>query len=155
MSFVERARLESKISYLYNEASRLEDDRLKAELAKFICVLASGHLEIACRQILTNYTMARSHPNVARYVQRRLDKFLNPKVGKIINLIQDFDPDKSNQLQTFLDGRLGASIDSIVSNRNNIAHGRDVGIGLVTIKGYHDDARKAVGKLEALFPSTT
>ena len=154
MSFEERARLESKIDYLYSAAKTFEDDRLKAELAKFICVLACGHLEIACRQILSNYTLARSHPDVARYVQRRLNQFTNPKVGKIVALIQDCDPDKSNQLERFLDGRLGDSIDSIVGNRNSIAHGRDVGIGLVTIKGYLDNARKVIGKLEALFPST-
>ena len=151
MSFRERSRLEKKIEFLYSKASTLSDDKLKSELARFICVLANGYLEVAFQEIVVAFTHLRASPEVKRYVERQLDRFQNPKTEKIFQLFEAFDRKRVADLRTFVEGELRDSVDSIVANRNAIVHGHDVGIGLVTIRKYYDNSRRVVEKVRTLF----
>jgi len=36
------------------------------------------------------------------------------------------------------------SIDSVIANRHNIAHGKSVGMSLGTIKGHYDNIKKVI-----------
>lgn len=42
------------------------------------------------------------------------------------------------------------SVDSIVDNRHQIAHGKSIGIGYVTVNKYYGNVVKAVQVLEAV-----
>ena len=77
-----------------------------------------------------------------------LERFYNPKMEKILNLTGKFNLAWENQLRESTEGELKEAIDSIVANRNRIAHGKDVGISYVIIKKYYANAIKVVEMIE-------
>lgn len=148
----DRRRLESRISLLLSVIPVVPDDELRAELTKHFCVLASGLLEVSCREILGKYTLKRSSPSVRRFVESRLEDFQSAKVGNILNLLREFDPSGADRWRATLSDEEAASIDSIVGNRHQIAHGRSIGLSFDAMKRYHAHAARAILQIERDFP---
>jgi hypothetical protein len=76
-------------------------------------------------------------------VDSQLAWFQNPKIDKINQLLHEFDPSIAAKIGT-LDDATKNAVDSVVNNRHQIAHGRDVGIGAVTIKNYYIEVKRFV-----------
>jgi hypothetical protein len=67
-----------------------------------------------------------------------------------VEIIGQFNSDWGKIMEEKTAGQLKDSIDSIANNRNQIAHGQDVGIGFTQIKGYYDDAEKVIRMLQGI-----
>jgi hypothetical protein len=59
---------------------------VQADFAKYVCVLVSGFLENALVALILEYAERRSAPEIVSFVERRLDRWTNPKAEKIIEL---------------------------------------------------------------------
>ncbi|WP_420406149.1 HEPN domain-containing protein [Nisaea sp.] len=114
-----------------------DQNELRAHWAKYVCVLASGFLENAIKEIYSEYAKSSSSPATFGFVRSSLNKIQNPKKEKFIEISRAFNTDWGSELEDFLDesGR-GDAINSIISNRHLIAHGRDSQITLPRIKEY-------------------
>lgn len=137
-----------RIVWLIGQANELPLDQLelRSHWARYICVLSSGFLENALREIYSRYARSCSTPAVANYVEARLDWVQNPKASRFIETAQAFNKQWAVDLEAYL-GQAGRkeAIDAIMANRHQIAHGKDSGITLVRIKDYLD---KSVGVVE-------
>jgi hypothetical protein len=69
-------------------------------------------------------------------------------MDRILGLTRSFNPEWEDRLRTATEGELKESGDSIVANKNSIAHGENVGITYGRIRRYYDNAVKVVGMLE-------
>lgn len=152
MSYGRRQKLDVRITGLLLIGTGLTDEKLKAEVARFACVLASAYIEVACKEILEEHANARADPGVRRYVASQLHFFQNASVEKILQLAGHFDPVRRATLEEKVSDRVKDSVGSINGNRNNIAHGDDSGITLGSLKTYYTDAKQLMKELEALFP---
>ena len=152
MSFRDAKRLESTIDAVFAEA---KDGELSVEnqarLAQLVTVLASGYIEVKCRQVFTEYTTKRANPNVMRYVSAKLKRFRNPNMHKVVELARAFDSDAADELVRFAKGRIEDSVNSVVDNRHAIAHGRYAQVSLGRVTQYYGDVRELVRKLRQLF----
>gem|GEM_PF-5756273 len=101
--------------------------------------------------IVSDYASRKSNDQVAQFVRRKLDGFINPKLNKIFELVADFDPDMRMRLESCMPDDVRAAIDGVVDNRHRIAHGKDIGIGMPTIKNYWANVVRGVEILEQLF----
>ncbi len=152
MSLKERMRLESAINLVFQDCdSRKMGAVTLGRLAQLVAVWASGYLESACREVVLGYASGRADESVVNYVSRTLDRFSNPKMDKILELLHAVDQDATYELRTFVGGRIEASVNSIVSNRHRIAHGRSSQITMVQVKGYYEDARQLTKKMRELY----
>lgn len=113
------------------------DLETQAHWAKYLCVLSAGFLENALHAIYINYCSSGANPKVARFTGRELARVQNPKTVKFLEIAQAFSPAWQSELKTFVEdaGRKDA-IDSIMSNRHRIAHGKDTDISLVRVRDY-------------------
>ena len=150
MSFRDSHRLENAINSARNEARELSDEN-RARLAQLMTVWASGYLEAKCRDILRAYATRRAERSVGRFVSRNLDRFNSPKMANIIDLVRSFDEDRAAELESFVEGRIKESVNSLVGLRNQIAHGRPTDITVGRITQQFEDAKRLAGKLEHLF----
>lgn len=123
------------------------DSELLAHWAAYLCVLVSGFIEVAVQSIYSDYVSKRANERVSRLFAQLL-KLQNPKMGKLIELAGSFDPTWGSDLQAKTDGELKDAVDSIVANRNNIAHGRPVDITLVRVREYFQKTVKVVELIE-------
>lgn len=148
----EVVRYKQQIDHLISEAGRAtgNDPELLAHWARYLCILVSGLLEVSIRSVYSEYVKARAAPYVANYVETQLRSFQNPKCEKIFQLIGSFNPEWVHKLNELIDEQVRLAVDSIVTNRHQIAHGRSVGITLSQIQTYYREALRLIEAIESL-----
>src|SRR5580658_5700290 len=118
---------------LFQRTRDIDDFELKSHWARYLCILASGFLEVAVSALYSQYAHQVSAPGVANFVEATLENFHSPKMMNICLVARQFNPDWADQLESATAGELKDAVDSIVANRHLIAHGRDVSISYVRI----------------------
>lgn len=124
------------------------DEELRSSLARYACVLTSGYLEESVRIIVGAWCRDKSHPHIHTYVGRQLDWFLNPKLGKILEILSHFSLAWHDSFADLLTDEEKDAINSVVNNRNQIAHGRNVGISPEPMTRYFKSCKSAMHKLD-------
>ena len=120
-----------------------------AHWTRYLCVLVSGWLETSVCDIIGDYTQKRSSGYVSHYVSQQLDKFWDPSMDKILALTCDFSPEWMKMLEEATKGEIKAAINSIVSQRNLIAHGESSSISYEQLKKYYQKAIEGIQILES------
>lgn len=154
MKFRESQQLESAIDSVFEDANAaVLSAATIARLAQLVTVWASGYLEATCREVIIDYTRGRADPTIVNYVSRTLQRFHNPNWENLYGLMRNLDEIAAEKLMRFADGQIKASVNSIVTNRHRIAHGRSTQMSMAQVKGYFGDARQLAQKMRQLFLS--
>lgn len=142
-------RHQQRLESLYSKVSNLNEDlEIQAHWARYLCILTSGFLEAAIRETYCEYARGKSAPNIANFVDNRLKTFQNPKMDKILSLARTFSLEWEEELKAKCEGEPKDAVDSIVANRNRIAHGEDVGVTFTRIKTYYNSSLKVLDLIE-------
>lgn len=150
----ERHSLENRIKTLFEKTAKISDYDLQVELAKYLCILTSGYLEARAKEMVHKYLQNKANPEISNYVLSTIVKdFRNPGKDRILKLVGSFSGEKRKAIEERIDPELFDSATSVVSIRNNIAHGRDSGITYLTIKDYFNRASKLMNQIEDEFLS--
>lgn len=133
------------------KASDLADE-VRADLAKYLCVRASGFVERSFVELAARFSDGKAAPAVARFVESRLERTTNLTGAKLVNALTEFDPAWGEQLQAFLDSDEEArcALDSVVGKRHRIAHGYDDGLSLRSMEEWFSAIDRVVAKLETI-----
>lgn len=141
----------ARLDAAFGRAGEVGDMQLQADLACYLCVLVAGYLEQAARHILGDFATRKAHPQVSRFVERRLGAFTNANSRKLCDLVGDFDSLSRERMEGYVYGERKDAVDSVVANRHQIAHGRDVGLTLSRISAYYKHVAETVDFLEVEF----
>src|ERR1022692_85814 len=151
MSYRNIEEAERRIDSIFDKAKQLDSDsELLSHFARYLCVLISGYLEMSIRTIYGHYAKSNSNSNIASFVSLKLKAFQNPTTEKILQLTYSFNKTWGDSLKTSLEGEMADAVDSIVANKNLIAHGTNVGLTIGSITVYYSQARKVVTSIERL-----
>ena len=134
-----------------NDAS-LQDVELQGHWGRYLCILAAGYIEHALREVYLDFTDAAASRPVARFAAARLNSLSNPKSNRFIETAQGFNPVWADELTEYLNQdseRRKNSIDSIMNNRNELAHGRNTSISVARVAAYLDDAVEVIDFVES------
>lgn len=140
-------RLESLFKQTIECTDNLE---MQSHWAKYLCVLTSGLLENAVKEYFVSFTKNRSHPYVINYVTNNLSGFTNPNTEKILTLAGSFNAQWRGDLKKYIEGERKDAINTIVNNRNNIAHGRHVGLTLDAMNNYFKKVIEVINFMKVL-----
>lgn len=146
-------RHQQRLDRLFDLGMTIDDLELQSHWSRYLCVLVSGYVEASVAEIYIDLAKRRSIPAVASYVTAQLDRFQNPNMERILTLIASFDPTVRVTVEEQTTGELKDAIDSIVANRNQISHGRDVGISFGRITEYYTKAKKVIELIESSCPA--
>ena len=124
------------------------DFELQAHWANYLCILVSGFLENSISTIYIEYAKKKATPQIVNFVEKKLEKFQNPKMEKIFQLMDSFDKKWGDQLRTKTEGEIKDAVNSIVDLRNRIAHGKFVNTTYITIKNYYQSSKKLLDVIE-------
>jgi hypothetical protein len=121
---------------LHHGRSLDEGSPERAMMARFACVLTSGLIESVVRVHLIHFTQAsKPKSQIQDYVTATVNRFQNPYFKRILDFTGQFCKHWRSQLEE-LDHAVRSAIDSIVSNRHLIAHGRSSAISLRQVEQY-------------------
>ena len=142
--------MEKRIERMFKQAKLLDSNpEFLAHWARYLCVLVSGYLEISIRTIYQQYARTNSNPKVAQFVEKRLKGFQNPKMEKIVQLAYSFSPEWGLSLENSVKDKTSDAINSVVANRNQIAHGVQVGITIGNLQDYYLEVQRVVSIIKA------
>lgn len=149
MRSIEVVRYKHRLDHLFRKGAGFSDDaEMQSHWARYLCILVSGFLEVGIREAYGQYARNKSAQYVANYVEGRLEFFQNPKMSKILELTRAFSPEWADSLEDATKDEYKAAVDSIVANRNRLAHGDDVGLTYVRVKEYYERVQKVVEIIE-------
>lgn len=139
------ATLQSRLDATFGRAGGLGDDaELLSDFARHLCVLVSGFLEEAVRELLMEHVRRQSSPTVQRFVESRLSRFTNAKSQRLVELLNSFDQTWGSELEAFLADEYKDAVNSLISLRHRIAHGHFVGITLSRVSDYYSRVKRVV-----------
>jgi hypothetical protein len=123
-----------RIDYLLKKCRGPEfDDYMQSHIASYACVLMSGLIENAIRDIIADHSERKATPQISNFVKSRLDRFQNPDPDSVSRLLASFDSGLADRLEAHWNGEIKDAIGSIVGNRHLIAHGRNTTLTLVRL----------------------
>lgn len=134
-----------RLDYLFGMGpGQIVEPELLAHWSRYMCVLVSGLLDVAIPELCTSYARNRSDPRVANFVHATLDNATNFKTERLLGTFSKFSPELRAELDAQLTDAQKDAVHSVVTLRNNIAHGRDSGISFVTMRDYFGEVKAAI-----------
>jgi RiboL-PSP-HEPN len=154
MRNIEVYKYKSKLDNLFSLYEQLPDnDLIKSHWSRYLCIQTSGFVEQSVRHLLGEYSEKTASPKTASFAIKNINRFQNAKMNKIYELIGMFSADWESEFRSIINTEIHDHVDSIITNRHNIAHGKDVGISYTVIKKYYKSALKVIENVEGiLFP---
>ena len=124
-------RLKSQLDELYIRADPRDftEQEVAADLARYLCVRASGYLEQATAVILRSHCAKNSWGSVHQFAASWLDRMPNLSSDALVKLVRRFENNMADELEQFLavEAR-GSEPNALIGLRNDIAHGRQQGM---------------------------
>jgi hypothetical protein len=134
-----------RLDDLFKKISALPaDGELLAHWARYLCVLVSGFIDTSVSEIYIEYASKQASPSIRNYVESRLLSLQNLNMQKIISLAGIFNSTWAEELTQSTNGERKDAIDSILNNRNKIAHGKYSGITYTSIRDWYDKAVEVI-----------
>ncbi len=90
---------------------------------------------------------------MARYVSANVSKLRNAKFEDVLIILGHFSPEWREHFEGTTSAEVKDAIDSIVNNRNQIAHGGQTGISLVTFTEYYKRVKSFIADLDVFVSS--
>lgn len=143
MSFYKLTIYEKQLDNLFRDVSTIaEGEEIKAHLSRYLCVRTSGYLENVVRNLIANFCEGTSPQPIANYIGKRTKYITNLDFNKIKSLLAEFNNDWSMKFESTTSDQQKSSLNSVVSNRNSIAHGNNDSITFRDMTQYYNDTKE-------------
>lgn len=135
---------------LFISIEKIEDEEIKGHFAKYLCVKTSGLFENYLKSQIGDYVDACSSKPTANFVNGRLKNFTNIDNKKLTEFLKSFHEEWFEEYNNKMSDKLKSTLNSIISNRNNIAHGNSDSITFGNIKTYYNDLKEIIEILDLI-----
>lgn len=131
--------------------SSASDPELSSMLSSYSTVLISGIYEDVIEYLFIQRAGKNGDTEIGGLVKVLIDRvFRNPEYDKIENLVKALDSRYATELNSKIAERSKDALNSIIRNKNKVAHGEVSNATLNDIELYHKDATKIFEELEKL-----
>lgn len=156
MKQAEIDRLERKINSYFGKVKILQkktdtDLEVVSDLTKYLCIIVSGYYEKSFYYILVNHCNTKSAGNISRYISITLSRVTNLSMVKTVKIMEKFDVgwrDKITGNQRYDEYK--AALDTLVSQRNRIAHGEESNISIAMLEAYYNSCHDLLKELKKI-----
>ena len=123
---------------------------LRADYSRYLCVLVSGFLEQSVRLITADYARCRAQPQIADFVIEKTDRLTNLTCEKLAIHFSSLNKEWVVILEKILVNEAKEAINSVVSLRHLIAHGKSADITLARLSKYYTEIKKVLKALQEM-----
>lgn len=134
-----RVRYRQRIRSLVKNPPSSEGDisseaEIKAHWAKYTCVLISGYIEQAVKEIVLEHASATCAPRIRKYIEGTWPNSKNMRCDAIRDILENLDISWSTRFDEWVrQDERKKEINEIISWRNDIAHGKETNTNNVTL----------------------
>jgi len=121
-------------------------DQTVQYLTMYSLIKSCGTVEFIFKSIIADYFRNIPAVQIQNYLDLTVrDASTSPKYGNICNLLNKFDDQWNTNFKAAINShadknRLINSIDSLVTNRHEFAHGKNPNVSFASIKSYFEDS---------------
>jgi RiboL-PSP-HEPN len=144
-----RSRIDSIIAQM-DLSIHSADMRIQNVFSSHLVILASGHIEISVREIVSSYVNRRTNPKINKFILKTLERENSLNCDKICKILDKFDPIWKDQLAISALASEKEAVDSLKTLRDQIAHGKANGTGYMIVKQYFQEGCKYLVKLNQI-----
>ena len=101
-------------------------------------------------ELLIEYARTHSDTRIQRHVERGVRRVTNLNTQRLIDLVGTLDPAWRTELEKFIVDEYKDALDGIVALRNNVAHGRYVGVTMLRANEYYMRVKKIIDRVADL-----
>lgn len=141
---------EKALDNLFEKVSKLEEDEIKSHLARYLCIQASGYLENVIKDLVAEYHTGTCTKSTSNFVTLKLKNLTNLDSEKLSAFLNSFNAEWENQFKTKVSDQYLTSLSSIISQRNQIAHGNGSNISYKIMVEYYTDLKEIVKILRTI-----
>jgi len=127
-----------RLDYAFKLIDNVSDEETKSHLSRYLCVLVSGFIENSIKILLYEYANRNSSPKIVNYIQSKLNNIRNLNYERIKQILSSFSEEWFESFENKIEIDEKDALDSVIANKNNIAHGKSVGLTYVRIKDYYE-----------------
>jgi len=125
-------------------------DKERSYFAKYLVVFICGCYESIIEAILCEYAEKHHDTRIVDYISKSLDlNFKNPDIEKIILILDRFDKQWALEINNMPYVNKTA-INSIVTNKNELAHRGSSTITMASIKEFYSRSKPIIEKVDAI-----
>lgn len=144
---------ERKLDSLFLDVSKIdESDVIKSHLSKYLCIQVSGFLENVVKELISEFHETSCRKETKSYVSNKLKSLTNLENDKLCKFLQLFDNKWRDIYDASVQDAWIQSLNSVVSQRNLIAHGNSSGSNITyyAIFKYYNDLKEIIKILEKI-----
>ncbi|MGH2551369.1 MAG: HEPN domain-containing protein, partial [Thermomicrobiales bacterium] len=110
---------------------------LKRHWMQYLVVRISGFLETSISYIYNEYASDKANARILSFLTARLENPGNLRTDRLYRLIKEFGQDWHDEVIGRPDAeQIAAAVNSIVVNRNHVAHGENISVGINQAREY-------------------
>ncbi len=141
------------LDFVFNEIDKkITDSQVQSYLTQYLSVLICGVYEDIIENLL--FEFVKKDPisvETLNFIFNSIDKgFRNPNSGNIKSMMRNFNPPWVDQLNLVVTRSEWDALESVVANKNKIAHGESSTITYVLIKQYYTESKKVIIALDSI-----
>lgn len=140
----------SSLDALFTTADSITDEEIQSHFAKYLCVKTSGLFENYIKSQIGDFADSTSAQQIAKHVKNKNKNFTNIDYRKLDSFLNSFSTDWWDEFEKGLSADMKSSLNSVISNRNNIAHGNPDSITFRNMKTHYDNMKKIIGLLDSI-----
>jgi len=122
------------------------DSEVEAHFARYLCIRLAGFAEQSLKDLVSAHAKAQASPEVHRYVEAKVNLVWGINRTKLKETLDSLNPTWMEQLETSMTQELD-TLHSVGKTRDNVSHGGDTGVTLITVIRYREDVFKLVNRL--------
>jgi hypothetical protein len=142
--------LTTKIDNVYKIADSIMDEETKSHFSRYLCILTSGYFEESLKLVFEAMAEKQSSPKIKNYIVWSIKKLTNVNCERLDTYISAFDKSAAELFFSKLDSSDKDAIDSLVANRNHIAHGKSVGVSYSRVNEWYKSIKRVIEDLAKL-----
>jgi len=137
-----------QLDYIFKLIDNISDVETKSHFSRYLCVLVSGFIENSIKNLIYDYSKNCANSKIVNYIQFKTGSISNLNSEKIKQILGSFSKTWLEVYENRIDESEKDALDSVIANRNNIVHGKSVGLTYVRIKDYYEKVKNIIGFIE-------
>ena len=128
----------------------VSNEEQQSMLTKYLCVRTAGLLETYIKARFSEYTNKSVPKEVKRFISGRFKDITNLRCNKLREVLDSFSNDWATDFDTYIDEheQQKNSLDSVITNRHDIAHGQTGSLSFRNLQQYYIDIKLIINELE-------
>lgn len=141
-----------ELDSLKTKTENEEDEEVKSYLVKLLCVRTAGLLEVFLKTRISEYSNGKVPNEINRFLTLKFRDITNLRSSKFEDVLTSFSVVWGNKFRDYLNDheQEKTSLDSVIAQRHNIAHGQPSNIGSASMVQYYTDVKSIVLFLDTI-----